>query len=264
MVIQFFFHLSLLAKKVNEDVEQLSFDIKTNDEIGALAHAFEERNKRLQSFLERERVFSTDVSHELRTPLTVILGAAEILSVNLSQEPKLLATANRIKRAALDTTDQVSALLMLSRSPEELSVSFINIRVIIQKEMEHCKPLLNDKPVSLQLEAKEDVSIVSHPSLVSIILRNLLRNACEHTSEGTISVFLVKDKIIIEDTGSGIVEENKAHLFQRGNIKSQSGYGFGLSIVRRISDYLKWSVDFDSMEDGGSRFTIFFCNSVVD
>ncbi len=250
--------LSLLAEKVKEDVEQLNFEITSNDEIGVLAHAIEERNARLHSFLERERLFSSDVSHELRTPLTIILGAAEVLSRNLSQQPKLLVTANRIKKTAIDTSEQVSALLMLSRSPDNLSLSSIDMHELIQHELDQCVSLLNDKPIELNLFVEDDVYLNSQPALISIIIRNLLRNACQHTLEGSISITLKKDSVVIEDTGCGMPQDNKEYLFQRSNMKSQTGYGFGLSIVKRIIDHLNWDIEYQKPEIEGSRFVIYF------
>ncbi|WP_191601103.1 sensor histidine kinase [Marinomonas algicola] len=254
--------LSLMVKEIESDSERLHFSITSTDEIGTLARAIEERNARLQDFLERERVFSSDTSHELRTPLTVILGATEVLSANLADQPKLLKTVNRIRRTTLDTTEQVSALLLLSRSPERLLFSKIDVSTLIKEQVNQCEPLLKNKPVSLITDIQEAVEIHSQAELISIVLRNLLRNACQHTEQGNITIRLTKNTLIVEDTGRGIGAENQALLFNRSrNANSQTGYGFGLSIVKRIIDQLNWNIQFDTPDQGGSRFIVFFHDS---
>ncbi|MCZ2721009.1 HAMP domain-containing sensor histidine kinase [Marinomonas sp. 15G1-11] len=251
--------LSIMVKEIESDAERLHFSITSTDEIGTLARAIEERNARLQDFLERERVFSSDTSHELRTPLTVILGATEVLLANLTGQPKLLNTVNRIKRTTIETTEQVSALLLLSRSPERLSYSTVQIERLIQEQRHQCEYLLESKPVSFNVHIQDTVEIRSQPELISVVLRNLFKNACQHTEQGSISVQLCKDKLIIEDTGSGIGSDSQVLLFDRSNnASSQTGYGFGLSIVKRIIDQLHWNIQFETPHQGGSRFIVFF------
>lgn len=249
--------LSLMVKEIESDAERLHFTITSNDEIGTLARAIEERNARLQDFLERERVFSSDTSHELRTPLTVILGATEVLLANLADNPKLLRAVNRIKRTTLETTEQVSALLLLSRSPERLTFSTVQMTSLIKEQVHQCEPLLENKPVSLIVEIEEAIEIHSQPELISIVLRNLLRNACQHTEQGCITIVLARNQLIVEDTGSGIGADSQALLFSRNsNTSSQTGYGFGLSIVKRIIDQLEWNIRFETPDHGGSRFIV--------
>jgi signal transduction histidine kinase len=235
--------------------------LDAQDEIGVLARAFAIRTDELQQFLNRERLFTGDVSHELRTPLTIILGASEVLSAQLAERPELLAVAERIRRAAADTAERVSALLLLSRAPETLDAPRIELRSLIEREMKRCKPLLIGKTVECKLDAPQEVWLHARPELVSIALGNLLCNAYQYTDAGTVNVRLADDSLVIEDTGTGIPDSVRARLFERfvrGNYDRQSGTGLGLAIVKRVTDHLKWEIRLEARTDTGSRFTLKF------
>ncbi|MDA3256950.1 HAMP domain-containing histidine kinase [Pseudomonas aeruginosa] len=231
------------------------------DEIGVLAHAVEDRTNQLALALQRERWFTADVSHELRTPLTVMLGAAEVLSSRLQDRPELQPMIERIRRNAADTGQQVAALLQLARAPELSEFTRVELRPLIAHELERCQPLVRGKSLKLLLQASGEVSVQSMPELVAIAVGNLLRNACQHTEQGQISICLEPDRILIEDTGAGVPETVQARLFDRfvrGSDDFTSGSGLGLAIVKRVVDQLGWRVEYSPRLEGGSRFTLFF------
>lgn len=257
--------VSALADAVgrNAKPEELP-SLDANDEIGVLARTFAQYTDELQQFLMRERLFTGDVSHELRTPLTVMLGAAEVLKAQLADRPAQLAVAERVRRVAAETAERVSALLLLSRSPELLDAPRIMLNPLIQSEFDRCQSLLTGKPVQCRLECSEEVWVQARPELVGIIVGNLLRNACQHIDAGTVLVRLAKDRLVIEDDGPGIPEAVQARLFERfvrGSKDSPEGTGLGLSIVKRVVEHIGWGIRYESPERGGSRFILSFAPS---
>lgn len=235
--------------------------LAATDEIGVLARAIEDRTNQLSQALERERWFTADVSHELRTPLTIMLGAAEVLTSRLRDRPDLLVMTERIRRNASDTALQVGALLQLARAPESTDLSLVALRPLIEHELERCQPLIRGKPLTLQFVAPEDVAVKAIPELVTIVVSNLIRNACQHTEQGVISVRLDASQIVVEDSGTGLPEAVRARLFDRfvrGSEDFTSGSGLGLSIVKRVTEHLGWTVRHDLGANGGSRFSLEF------
>lgn len=236
--------------------------LNAQDEIGVLSRAFAKRTDELQRFLQRERLFTGDVSHELRTPLTVMLGAAEVLAAQLSEQPAQYATAERIRRVADETAQRVSALLLLSRGPESLDAPRTVLNPIIESEMERCWPLLQGKEVQCRLEWTKQVTANAHPELASIVIGNLLRNACRHTEQGLIHVQLAAGCLVIEDTGTGIPMNVRERLFERfvhgDDRPAHEGAGLGLSIVKRVADHIGWDIRLEIPEDGGTRFVLSF------
>lgn len=233
-----------------------------NDEIGVLARAFADRTQELQDFLERERLFTGDVSHELRTPLTIMLGAAEILTTQLSHQPTQHATAERIRRVADETSQRLSALLLLARVPEKLGAPQTELNKLIESELDRCRPLLKHKPVECRFEWSERIKVRARPELAGIVIGNLLRNACRHTEEGTVRVQLATDRLVIEDSGVGLPINVRERLFERfihgDNLPEHEGMGLGLSIVKRVVDHLGWSIRLETPQAGGTRFVLDF------
>lgn len=239
--------------------------LEATDEIGVLARAIEDRTTQLSLALERERWFTADVSHELRTPLTIMLGAAEILASRLQDRPDLLVMTERIRRNAAETAQQVGALLQLARAPENTELVLVDLRPLIERELERCQPLLRDKSLQLELVAPESVIVKAIPELVTIAVSNLLRNACQHTEQGVITVNLTSSHIVVEDSGVGLPEAVRVRLFDRfvrGEDDFSGGSGLGLSIVKRVVDHLGWGIRHEPNPNGGSRFTLYFFDGV--
>lgn len=257
--------LTNLATAVQEEREPGELPgLDATDEIGVLARAIEDRTNQLSLALQRERWFTADVSHELRTPLTIMLGAAEVLTSRLRDRPDLVVMTERIRRNAADTAQQVGALLQLARAPESTDLSPVALRPLIEHEIERCQPLLRGKNLTLKLIASEEVSVQAVPELVTIAVSNLMRNACQHTEQGVITVRLDAGQIVVEDSGTGLPETVRNRLFDRfvrGSEDFTSGSGLGLSIVKRVAEHLGWMVRHDLGPNGGSRFTLLFANA---
>jgi signal transduction histidine kinase len=251
--------LTALADAVGNGQPTPLPSLAANDEIGVLARALTRRTDELQRFLERERLFAGDVSHELRTPLTIMLGAAELLEVQLDDRPKQQEIARRLQRVARDTAERVSALLWLSRAPEKLGMPTVALGPLIRHEMERYQPLLEGKPVACHFEEQAKVQLKARPELIGIAIGNLLRNACQHTERGEVLVELRQDAIVVSDTGPGLPDQVAARLFERfvhGAAESAHGNGMGLSIVKRVADHLGWTIRFERPAQGGSRFVL--------
>lgn len=254
--------VTALAEAVKQDaLDDQAPSLALNDEIGMLARAFAARTAELRGFLVRERLFTADVSHELRTPLTIIIGAAEVLATQVGNRPDIVAAVERIRRAATDTADRVGALLLLSRSPQALDAPRLPLLPVVEREIERCRPLLADKPVTLVLEMNEDTWVFARPELAGMAVGNLLRNACLYTEQGTITLRLKPDSLVIEDTGPGLPQSVRAQLFERfvrGADGKESGAGLGLAIVKRIVEHLGWDIRLEDRVGGGSRFVLTF------
>ena len=252
--------VTALAEAVAQDhLPQDLPHLDLRDEIGVLARAFAARTEALQRFLRRERWFVGDVSHELRTPLTVILGAAEVLVARAADRPDLREHAERIRRTAADATERVSALLLLSRTPEAMDAPRTALVALARLEVERCRPLLAGKDVSLTLDAPEEVHAQARPELAAIAIGNLVRNACQFTEAGAVVVRLRPGRVEVQDTGAGIPDHLQERIFERGmRIRPDAsvGSGLGLSIVRRVAEHLGWRISLDSPGGGGSRFTL--------
>jgi signal transduction histidine kinase len=87
------------------------------------------------------------------------------------------------------------------------------------------------------------------------LFENLFANAVEHAGEDvTVRVGSLDDGFYVADDGPGIPQEDREEIFESGYTTSETGTGFGLSIVESVADAHGWSVGVTEGEDGGARF----------
>ncbi|WP_458187442.1 sensor histidine kinase [Haladaptatus sp. NG-WS-4] len=92
------------------------------------------------------------------------------------------------------------------------------------------------------------------------LLENLFRNAIEHAGEDvTVVVGPLEDGdgFFVADDGPGISPDEHEDVFEHGYSTSEGGTGFGLAIVRSITEAHGWEIRATESKDGGARFEIF-------
>ena len=253
--------LTELASAVQDELRTETLPgLDATDEIGILARAIEDRTNQLGHALQRERWFTADVSDELRSPLAVLLGAAEVLERRLKHHPDLLTLTDRIRHNAADIAQQMNALLQLARVPESLHLTRVNMRPLIEQELQRCQPLILGRPLAIELIATEDVRVPAIPDLVAIAVSHLLRDACLHTEQGVITVHLDTGGIVVESSSSGALDTGESRPFARRNhvYDDSSGPGLSLSIVKRVADHLGWVVRHTSVTAASTRYILAF------
>lgn len=229
------------------------------DEIDELARAFDRYLARLAAFVERERSFAADASHELRTPLAVIRGAAEVLAEDPALNAAQRERVARIERAVEEMTELIAALLLLA--PEEVSPVEENCNAwrIATDCIERYRPLAASRGTQLTLAAPTTVELRTPPALFAIVITNLVHNAVAHTRNGTVSIVLDTQTLMVRDSGSGIGEAALGHVFERHYRGPDSdGTGIGLFLVKRICDRLGWQVALQSDPINGTTVKLQF------
>ncbi|WP_305825731.1 sensor histidine kinase [Massilia brevitalea] len=233
------------------------------DELGILARALEAHTAELRAFLDRERFFTGDVSHELRSPLTVIMGAAEILMTQAGSEA-IRAPAERIYRAAHEAAECVTVLLLLARAPELGRLAPVQVDAIAAREAQRYRPLVAGRQVALRYQDGPAFAIRAPAELCTAAIGNLVRNACQYTERGEVLVQVKTGQVVVEDTGPGLPAAVRDTLLQPGSApagvpsRGSAGTGLGLSLVRRICEYLGATLSYEDRAGGGSRFIIDF------
>ncbi len=232
-----------------------------DDEVGQLAHDFDDYQQRLAEFVERERAFTGDVSHELRTPLAVIEGASEILLTDSDLDGETRGRVERIARSASEASEVVSALLLLAReeNTEAYSVSECQVEDVLKQVVQGYMRPGNKKPVFFELKIHEHPVLEVEPALLRVVLSNLIRNAYAYTHEGGIKITLASDGVTIEDTGVGMSKSELGRVFERHyRATDKGGAGIGLSLVKRICQRYGWHINIMSEEGIGTRVQLLF------
>ena len=231
------------------------------DELDELTRAFDHYHGRLAAFVEREQAFAADASHELRTPLAVIRGAAEVLRVIPGLPPAQIERVARIERAAAEMGELISALLLLAREEKAQGEQAADAGILVSECVERYRPHAERRQTKLALRLEAAVRLDSPPALFSIVVANLIRNAVAHTEGGAIEVLLAPGQLTVQDSGTGIVDEEIGRVFQRYYRGAGSaGSGIGLSLVKRICDVQAWQIGLENRAGGGTIATLKFAS----
>lgn len=240
--------------------EKMPSDLEGETQI--LAEALRGYSQRICELVERERTFTRDASHELRSPLTVIKLACEVLLTDGEPDAFVERNVKRIDNASREMEALIEAFLLLARdSASGLPEDLLNLNSIVREEIERAEPILAQKRVTLTFIEPHELTMVGAGKVVSVMLGNLIRNACRYTDAGSVTVEIVGKKINITDTGHGMSEQDMAQIFQpffRGQGAPRGGHGVGLTIVRRLSERFSWPVELTSTLGVGTNATIEF------
>lgn len=230
-------------------------------EVSRIAQAFDLYLERLDRFVEREKYFAVAASHELRTPLSVVMGAVEVLeSQSATQSVSFQRTLQRIARACHDMLGFIEVSLLLSREdarPVQSSQRAQLTRVISRLVEDH-DAQLKARSIVLHQQLNGDLLLDQSESIVQMVLSNLLRNAIEHTIDGTIVIRLHGTCLSIEDTGEGIAADKLEQVFERNYSTKEHGTGMGLDLVRRLCYRFQWTISLSSTAGLGTRVEIDF------
>ena len=227
-----------------------------------------ERQKQVDDMKLR---FFTNISHELRTPLSLIISPLDNILDSLPADDANRDQLELVHRNSVKLLGLVNQLLdfrkadkggMTLNLSEGDMVSFVN---------DHCEAFvkLSGKRINFSLEAAEkNIYMKFDKDKIGKVIDNLLSNAYKFTPAGgdvTVSVSLTADKtkalVSVRDTGMGVPEEHKAHIFERFYQVPQTdtsivGSGIGLHLVKEFVALHGGLVSMTDNPQGGSIFTV--------
>ena len=227
--------LMLWAKQLNKKQLSLPAPDFHYSELNSLAKIVQSSLQSVQTSLKREKRFLGYASHELRTPIAVTRTNAELLRKMISKgisSEKQLVVLDRIERASITMTDLTETLLWLNRQPDKsIPVKSISLGLMTQQLLEQLTYLLNGKNVDVTIET--DISIHSLPeALCQIVITNIIRNALQHTQEGTITIQQSKSHLVINNQN---IRDDKH--------EDELGFGLGLELTEKLVQHYGWQYE---------------------
>ena len=277
--------LALINKRIeefNNDLEQQV--VLRTSQLQETLNALETSKDELQKALSKERElgdlksrFVSMASHEFRTPLSTILSSASLVSKYLKEEEqdKRDKHINRIKSAVNNLTDILNDFLSIGKIEDGKLIAhfaLFNIKDLITSICNELAGIVK-KGQQIIYQHKGGQMVQLDPSLFRNVMINLLSNAIKFSPEnGTIEVTSeLNDTHIlfkIKDSGLGISEEDKVHLFERffrgANVINIQGTGLGLHIVEKYVELMNGVIEFESELEKGTTFTITFDANAVN
>lgn len=232
-------------------------------EFAMIASAFDRFLERMDQFVAREQAFTEDAGHELRTPLAVILSSLQLLETDASLSDKSREKVQRIQRAAEQMQAQIEALMFLAREEARPEGETCDMQKVVANAVQDSEQRAAMKDVRIEVESVPLLLEVPAAMAISVV-SNLLQNAIHHTENGYVVVKLMKDRLTVEDTGSGIAPADLSNIFERRFRGPQSrGLGLGLYLIKRICDRLGWTVRAESRPGTGARFIVIFSSALT-
>jgi two-component system, OmpR family, sensor kinase len=217
-------------------------------EILVLAESFNRMLDRLAAAFSAQREFIADASHELRTPLTVIGGQLEVLAAQEHPAPEEVRRVERLVAGEIARTSRlVDDMLLLARSER---------RDFLQYRTFELEPFVSElwlgarigEERNFELGPIPDATLTADPDRLAQALRNLIRNAVEHTRapDGLVRLEVTARpggvaRFVVLDDGPGIDGDELERVFERfhrtddDRSRKTGGAGLGLAIVRAIA-----------------------------
>jgi two-component system, OmpR family, sensor kinase len=239
------------------------------DEVRVLAEAFNHMLDRLSAAFAVQREFIADASHELRTPLTVIRGQLEVLATDPNPSATEVQRVQQLVEAEVGRISRlVDDLLLLAQSERTdfLRAELIAVPAFVVELWDGLKVTAERR---FELGAIPHGSLVADPDRLAQALRNLGRNAIDHTQPGTglvrmetAQVGADRIRFTVVDDGPGVPALERERIFERfhrtdsGRSRSAGGAGLGLAIVLAVADAHGGRVHATDGERGGARFDL--------
>ncbi|MBD66018.1 MAG: PAS domain-containing sensor histidine kinase [Halobacteriovoraceae bacterium] len=249
---------------VNKDLEQ---QIIKRKEIEAQVRAAFEKEKELNDLKSR---FVSMASHEFRTPLGGILSSTSLIKkyIDKGMIEKCDKHINTIKSSVNNLTSILNDFLSLDKLEQGLvgaEAHHFSAKVELEKIIGEIENTLADEiTIDFQFQG-EDKKVYQDPKILKNILLNLISNAVkysDHSKKIVISSVFNDNlwSISVQDFGIGIPQVDQEKLFSRfhraSNVTHIQGTGLGLSIVKKYLDFISGKIEFSSVENEGTTFTI--------
>jgi signal transduction histidine kinase len=249
------------------------------DEMGRLAWRFNEMTAELEKKRDIEAQLQqaeksavvgrlgSAIAHEIRNPLNYInLTLDHLRSKYAPDDEEKRATFDKLTSQLKDEVarinQQISDFLNYSR-PASVSLRPTDARQIIEDSLRIVEAQAAEQHVKIGIVEHEDVSqIMGDPEFLRSVFNNLFINAVQAmgTEGGHLSIRISPDgemvRFEVTDTGNGISSDNLSKIFEPYFSTKETGTGLGLAIVHKIVDIHNGTIEVESTEGEGTKFTV--------
>jgi PAS domain S-box-containing protein len=206
-----------------------------------------ETRRMLERRTEELEDFAEVVSHDLRNPLNVASGHLDMLAAETQNQH-----VDTIRSAHARMQELIENILLLARQGKPVDETE---PVSLEECASRSWATVDTGHATLSLDTSQ--TIYADESRLRQLFGNLFRNAVEHGGDAvTVTVDDLADGFYVADDGPGIPAEDRDRVFDAGHTNSESGTGFGLSIVQEIADGHGWTISITDSDSSGARFEI--------
>lgn len=222
--------------------------------------------------------FLANMSHDMRTPMNAIVGFTNLAKRYIDDREKLWKYLCKISESSerlLTLINDVLEISQMDTSKDELEEGACNLLESVKSVRESILPRAAAKNIEFSMDVSEvkHCDVYSDPEKLNRILERLGSNAIQYTEDGgriEISVRELEEiaesrasyQFVVEDNGIGMSESFQSRMFepferqQNTTMSGVPGTGLGLTITKRIVEMMGGNIEVDSVEGGGSKFTV--------
>ena len=246
----------------------------------------EEKNAELNHAIKQaetanlsKRNFLFNMSHDIRTPMNAIIGFANLAKRDINDKEKVASHLEKITISGQHLLALINDVLDMSRI-ESGKVTIEAIPVNVMEQMNLVSDVLRSDMDAKQLTFASktevtDLYVYADALHVNRVLMNIFANAVKFTPEGGTVTFILRERpstrdgyafydFIISDTGIGMSEEFKAHIFEQfarersSTVSRTQGTGLGMSIAQSLTQLMGGNIAVESELGKGTTFTVTF------
>ena len=236
-----------LRNRTPEDTTPLNLH-RLPSEVLPMAESLNGFFLRTRDMLIRERSFISDAAHELRTPLAGLRVQAQVAAQPCLDQDSRLEALSFLRQGIDRCSRLIDQLLALSRledsytktSPLIKKFSPVNWASLLENFLPEYKTRLASSSIRFESHLSTlEATVQGNPTLISMLLRNVLENAAAYTPEkGLIRLTLEPHRLVVQNDSECLPEEQLSRLgerFFRPPGQTKNGSGLGLSIIGRIA-----------------------------
>lgn len=229
------------------------------DDVARLAVTFNRMLDRLEGAFGTQRAFLDDAAHELRTPLTVIRGHLELMGDDPVERAEvtslLLEEIGRMDRIVNDLF-----LLAAAQRPDFLRLAEVDLTDLVVGALARASAL---GPRQWVVAETAEAQVLADEQRLTQALVQLAANAVRFTRDGDplrIGSSLRDGQVTltVSDSGTGVPDDLRDHVFDRFTRGAGGGTGLGLAIVASIAEAHDGEAKVSDTPGGGATFTIAF------
>lgn len=209
-----------------------------------------------------QKEFTENASHELQTPLAIIRSKLDLLMQEDMNERQIQLVADLYQLTTrMGYLNRNLLLLAKIENAQYTEMESVDIATLVSTSLPMYSVLNNNISLEMDDHRNEHHTLLhANPVLLECLLKNLIVNAIRHTSpDGKVKILLENNRLTVCNTsdGSGALDSSTLfRRFQSGN-GQKKGNGLGLSIVKAICDFHKWTVHY-TFENGMHSFCVTF------
>ncbi len=199
--------------------------------------------------------------HQIKTPISAMKLLIQTSECEVSSD--LSSELFKIEQYV----EMVLSYIRLGSSENDFVIKEYNLDDIIKQAIRKYAPLFIRKKIALNFK-NTNYTVLTDEKWLVFVIEQILSNAIKYTTKGTVSIYpLENKKLVIEDTGIGISEEDIPRIFDKGftgynGRTNKKASGLGLYLCKNILDKLSHKISIES--EVGVKTKVILDLSMID